>query len=239
MKNPGEMTKKEVMDFFNNNFGDYDKWITKTVPYYNDLQIQIINVIGCFYPETKTPIQVLELGLGTGTTTKHILSNYTNSNLLGIEFSDEMIKLARNKLDQYNERFQIQQGDFMDVEVASEKFDVIISSLSIHHYTIEEIGKLMKKLHSALKHGGIFINADIVKFKSQEYLRKAEEVYLSFLREHLDEEYAIKVWERHIELNDNPTPLEDLLANLTQVGFKDVAVCFRYWGFAVYSGRKR
>ncbi|HLG23775.1 MAG TPA: class I SAM-dependent methyltransferase [Candidatus Nanoarchaeia archaeon] len=238
MKNQKDMGRSEVSDFFDTHFGDYDDWISKVVPFYDELQTQIINVIGCFYPDKNVSINVLELGVGSGTTAKHILSNYPNTNITGIEFSDEMIKLAKNKLKKYKKKLQILKADFMDVELPPGKYDVIISSLSIHHYKIEDIRRLMKKLHSALKSGGIFINADIVKFRSPEYSGQAHKVYLDFLRENLCDESAIKVWERHIELQDNPSPLEDLLINLAQSGFRDVAVSFRFWGFAVYSGRK-
>jgi len=238
MKNPKGMSKVEVLDFFNTNFGDYDKWISRVVPYYDELQSQIVRVINCFYPKTDIAIDVLELGLGSGTTANNVLSVYPKSHLTGIEFSDGMIGLAEKKLRVYKDRIRIQEGDFMAKELTPEEFNVIISSLSVHHYSVEEVKKLFRRLHTALKQGGVFINADIVKFRSNEYSRKAHEIYLDFLREQLDDEFAIKVWERHIELQDKPMPLEDLLLCLKEVGYKDVSVSFRYWGFAVYSGRK-
>jgi tRNA (cmo5U34)-methyltransferase len=97
---------------------------------------------------------------------------------------------------------------------------------------------IFNRIFDALKPGGMFINADIVKFDTDSYSQKAGEIYLEFLRESLKDERAVEAWERHIEIQDKPSSLGKIMEYLKLAGFQSMETSFRYWGFAVYSARK-
>jgi tRNA (cmo5U34)-methyltransferase len=94
--------------------------IREDVPRYDELQERTIDAIP--FP----PRRVLELGIGTGETTRRLLDRYSDAEVIGLDSSPEMVFRARE----------------MDVEVRLARmedplpdgpWDLVLSVLSVHH----------------------------------------------------------------------------------------------------------
>ena len=234
-KNIDSMDKKGVINFFNNTFGEYDKWIGKVVPGYDKLQTGIISYIKEYFTDLDK-ISILELGVGSGTTSKELLSNFKNAKVHGLENSIPMISMAKNKLDKYKNRFSIDESDFTKYKL-KKKYDVIVSSLSIHHYELNEMKDIFSRIKDSLKPGGVFINADIIKYQDENLSNEANEDYIKFLKTNLDDDIAVLALEKHIELQDKPQPIEDIIGILIKTKFMDIRIPYRQGSFAIYGGR--
>jgi tRNA (cmo5U34)-methyltransferase len=72
-------------------------------------------------------------------------------------------------------------GDYLNMDLPDNQ-DIVASALSIHHLESMEKKRLYRKIFSALKTGGIFINADQVIASSDEM----ENLYKKIWIEHIE-----------------------------------------------------
>ncbi len=78
-----------------------------------------------------------------------------------IDIAENMIQMAKIKLENYND-IEYYTGDFSEVDF-EEKFDVVVSSLALHHIKTDDDKKnFYNKIYNVLKPGGVFLNSDYV-----------------------------------------------------------------------------
>jgi Methylase involved in ubiquinone/menaquinone biosynthesis len=100
----------------------------------------VSNLINGF---TKEP-RVLAIGCGFGYITAHILNTNPNSIIFVIDYSDEMLELCKERFKE-NKNIKINKQDLnnrlpkFDI---NEKFDVVVSSIVLHHVEFENRAKL-------------------------------------------------------------------------------------------------
>lgn len=110
-----------------------------------------------------TPKQILDLGAGTGILSASYFKHFPNAEFLLVDVADEMLDVARKRFQgtinvnflsaDYTKNF-----DFRTLN--GERFDLIISALSIHHLEDEEKENLFSKIYDALPTSGVFANHD-------------------------------------------------------------------------------
>jgi tRNA (cmo5U34)-methyltransferase len=118
------------------------------------------------------------------------------------------------------------------------QFDAILSSLAIHHISREEQRLLYSKILSALKKGGVFFNADILKSDNKYLNQVYMDTWTNFMSKNYSAEEIEKLWLSKHQKEDNPQPLTDHLRWLKEAGFLDVDVIWKYYYFGVYGGKK-
>jgi len=103
---------------------------------------------------------VLELGTGTGETARRVLDRHPDAQLVGIDASPGMIKVARASLPA--DRVKLLVGRLED-PLPEGSFDLVVSALAVHH--LEGIGKadLFRRIASGLDPAGRFVLADVVE----------------------------------------------------------------------------
>lgn len=116
---------------------------------YNDLIEQpiIFSLLGNISGKS-----ILDIGCGYGSTT-YKLSEQGGNRILGIDSSEKMIMKA--KLENKKENIEYKVLNAIDLDLISEKFDVVLSCLAIHY--IENIDKLFKNINNLLNENGEFI----------------------------------------------------------------------------------
>ena len=98
----------------------YLELIRADIPRYEELQEQAIAAIP-FAPE-----RVLELGMGTGETTRRLIEAYPDSWVIGLDSSPDMVYRAREMYD------DVQLARIED-PLPDGPWDLVIGVLSIHH----------------------------------------------------------------------------------------------------------
>jgi ubiquinone/menaquinone biosynthesis C-methylase UbiE len=96
--------------------------------------------------------KVLDIGCGDGEFTTTILDKIPNGQLVGLDRSENMLILAREKIKKYP-NFSVQQGDILSVTYQNE-FDFLVSFWCLQW--TEDIELAFTKIHDALKSGGKF-----------------------------------------------------------------------------------
>ena len=125
----------------------YLEQIRSDVPRYDELQEQAVAAIP-FPPE-----RVLELGMGTGETTRRLLAAYPESWVIGLDSNPEMVFRAREMYD------DVQLARIED-PLPDGPWDLVIGVLSVHHLTGEQKRSLFRRVR---EHARSLVIADVVK----------------------------------------------------------------------------
>jgi tRNA (cmo5U34)-methyltransferase len=209
----------------------YDEQRRQLIPCYDDFYRITTDLATGSLREPR----VLDLGAGTGLMTWHLLQKQPDAACTLVDFSGEMLAVAKERfVGRTNVSYVI--GDYRDCELGS-GYDVIVSSLSIHHLDDPDKARLFSRLCGLLNDGGVFVNADQVRGASKtieaEYQRRWKE---KIAESDLPVAEKAAAFERM--KMDKPAMLEDNLRWLRAGGFKDVDVYYKYYNFAVMAGRK-
>jgi len=233
MLNSNEQAKK-VKNHFNSDIVDYDACCNKVVPMNDEIHNLIVDSIPF---DRKSRIKVLDLGVGTGLGALKILNEFPNSQLTGIDFSSKIISRARERLKIFGNRVKLIEADFNKIDFP-EKYDVIVSVVTIHNSNETDQKKLMKKIFNYLNDKGCFLNGDFARTKSEFLNKKLDEFYKEYLRNNLRGE-ELKVWLHHAFKEDKPIALEDQLLWMKEAGFREIECIWRHQNLAIYYGLKQ
>lgn len=99
--------------------------------------------------------RVLELGTGSGVTSRRVLERHPHAQLTGVDSSEHM--LAAADLADADLRLQ----DLRD-PLPEGPFDLVFSALAVHHLEGPEKADLIARVAAALAPGGRFVLADVV-----------------------------------------------------------------------------
>jgi len=147
--------------------GDYDKAVDITddnneYPFagYKELMNVIYGTV-----MSKKPVSVLDIGIGTGTLAFKLYESGVN--VTGIDFSNEMLDIAKEKMP----KAMLIEHDFTEElpsQVQDAKYDCIISTYALHHLTDDE---KIPFILSAIKHltnNGTMIIGDVSFYSRSE-----------------------------------------------------------------------
>ena len=158
---------QNIKEHFESEAKEYDDIILNLIPYYKQMVEALISSIPY---DTNEPIRVIDLGCGTGTISKSISTKYPNSKIICVDIASNMIDIAKHKLSKHvDSEFII--GDFDKIDFTG-KYNVIISSLALHHLETDSKKKeFYQKIYSLLSKSGVFYNADVI-LASTDYLQE-------------------------------------------------------------------
>ncbi len=129
----------------------YLEAIRADVPLYDELQDESIAAIP-FAPQ-----QVLELGIGTGETTKRLLKRFPDAQVTGLDSTPEMVFRARELgIDVRLAR--------MEDPLPDGPWDLVLSVLSVHHLDAEQKRDLFRRVR---EHSRALVIGDVVKVEHQ------------------------------------------------------------------------
>ena len=210
---------------------EYDVNRKYLIPCFDDFYKIAIDVINFNGDNPK----VLDLGAGTGLLSKFLLEKFPNAEITLVDLASNMLDKAKIRFKDYP-NFKYLNEDYLQYDF-TENYDIIISSLSIHHLTEEDKKSLYNKSSKLLNDKGIFVNADIVLSPS----KKLDNIFREKINEFainspLDEKILEEAFKRQ-ELDD-PTLLNLQLEWLKNFNFKNVDVPYKYYMFAVIYGEK-
>ncbi|MCP3660165.1 MAG: class I SAM-dependent methyltransferase [Bacteroidetes bacterium] len=222
-----------IQDTFNDQAKNYDKQMSKIIPFYLDMLDALINAIPF---ESKKSLKICELGCGTGNVTLLLKQKFPSSKITCVDMSENMLKAAKTKLNKYSDITYILK-DFDKLKFTG-KFDLIISSLALHHLETDENKKqFYQKIYAALKKDGVFYNADVTKGATA-YLEKMYLTqWIEFMQMQLKDE-EIKEYIKIRNRSDIPVSLDKHITWLKEIGFKNVDVVWKYYAGTVYGAIK-
>lgn len=103
--------------------------------------------------------RALDLGCGPGGLLAEIAGRFPALELLGLDVSREMLSVARERLKGHSERITLEQGDGSRLPFPDASFDLVVSTLSLHHW--DEPEPVLNEIARVLKPGGRFMVFDL------------------------------------------------------------------------------
>jgi tRNA (cmo5U34)-methyltransferase len=208
----------------------YDRAARASMPAYGALHRALVRGIP-FLPTRS--FRVLELGVGTGTLTGLVLSEFPHAQVTGIDLSRRMIAKAREKLRRYRDRVTLVAGDLGSFPAAN--YDAVVSALAIHHLSDREKWALFRRIYRILPPGGYFGDADDHLPEDSTFDNRYAQI-ASSLEERAPRSgtWTIpqEVWHEH-EQFDRPCTVAAELSHLERAGFSHVGNPWRFYGQAV------
>ncbi len=224
----------QIKEHFEKEAREFDEVIIKLIPYYNQMVQALVDAI---HFDKDLPIRVMDLGCGTGTIAKAVSDRFPNSKIVCLDIASNMIEMARLKLASHkNTGFIV--GDFSQTDF-SEKFDVVVSSLALHHLEHDEDKiKFYTRIYDCLTESGQFINADVVLASTDYHQQVNMSRWIEFINKSVPMDEIMNKWIPTYHAEDKPAKLTDQFRWLEQIGFRSVDVIWKYYNFCVYGGIK-
>ena len=148
-----------MADFFDARVGGYDDHMRANVEAFE----AFYDAIGAACPRTDAPIEVLDLGIGTGLELGPLFARAPGARVTGIDVSAGMLARLRAKHADRIDQLRLVQASFLDVDLGRGAYDLVVSSMALHHWLSAEKLALYRRIFDALRLGGRFVNGDYVR----------------------------------------------------------------------------
>ncbi len=187
-------------------------------------------------PEAK---RVMDLGCGGGNYAVKVTSLLPDVDCTLIDLSANMLAKAEERVAaNISGKVLAIQGDYRDIDLGENCFDVITAGTTLHHLREDQEWKsVFAKVFKALKPGGTFWINDIVISETDEINQMMLGGWLSILRKQVSPEEVEMYMDRY-ESEDTPRTLSYQLDLMKQVGFSETIVLHKHFNFAAFGGRK-
>jgi tRNA (cmo5U34)-methyltransferase len=211
---------------------EYDNQRRSLIPCFDDFYSCIVRSIA--YGSKHGSI--LDVGAGTGLLTSFVYNQYPNSNYTVIDISEEMLQQAKRRFNN-QQNFEFIIADYANY-IFTNKYDVVVSALSIHHLEHDEKRKLYANIFGILNRGGVFINGDQFISRSKWLEEKIHERWKDLIKNsELTKDEINGAFERM--KMDKPATVERNIEMLDNVGFTNVDLLYKYYPFGVICGMKK
>lgn len=126
------------------------------VIYFRDKGINPRNAILKFIPDE--PVMILDVCCGTISNTITIARVKPKAKIVGIDRSDEMLKIAKKKIKkEHLKNITVENTDAANTRYPDESFDYLIIGLVLHEMETDLAGKILAEAHRLLKSNGKLI----------------------------------------------------------------------------------
>jgi tRNA (cmo5U34)-methyltransferase len=115
--------------------------------------------------EANATMRVLDIGAGYGAFAATVLERFPNATVVGLDFSEPMMAVGRERMARFGQRFAYHVGDIARGELPADlrvPFDPAVASASIVHLPTELKQRMYGGVLRVLRPGGCFFNVDRV-----------------------------------------------------------------------------
>jgi tRNA (cmo5U34)-methyltransferase len=199
------------------------------------------------------PERVVELCCGAGDLLLLLLERLPEMQALGLDGSPTMLAKTKETCAAHAGRLELCAFDLAasDWRKLAPAPDAVCSSLAVHHLDGAGKRQLFKDLHAALRPGGVFVLADLIRPDSDAGWRIAAKDWDRAVAERSAQIYGDDRAERRFaELRwnlftwpddntiDHPSTVAEHLAWLAEAGFEAIELHWLQAGHAIFSARK-
>ena len=208
--------RPEELNYDRYSMDKYDRDIINSIPHHKDLHSAIAVYVTKNFDRNHI-YSVLDLGVGTGITSKLIQDILPEAQFDAVDFSKKMLFGAKKKMGKKNVNYIF--GDYSKIKF-DRKYDIVVSVIGIHHQNSKGKKILFRKIYSLLKPGGVFIFGDLVTYKDAKKAALNQALHFHHLVQKTPDVKTLAEWaHHHVELNDL-APVEDQAVWLRKIGFK-------------------
>lgn len=223
---------EHIRDAFNAFATEYDSQREFVIP---DLKGFYTAAVWVAKTDRKAP-DILDIGAGTGLLSAFFLQKFPDATFTLMDIAENMLEVAKER---FRERGRIRYVvcDYSKADLGG-PYDIICSALSIHHLETNDKRQLFHRVFSALRPGGIFINADQADGETFYFRQRYLDYWNDFLETGpLNDSGRAEIFRRRDSLDKNEK-LSVQLHLLEEAGFSDVDAVYKNRTFVVTAARK-
>jgi tRNA (cmo5U34)-methyltransferase len=204
---------------------DYDSRIRTFIPHYEEM----LDVAAAAIPPRARTI--VDLGMGTGALSARCLAAARKARTVGIDVDQEMLALARRRL---GDRATFTVGSFLRTPLPP--CDAVVASFALHHVRTREAKRgLYRRIHAALRPGGLLLSVDSQPASDTSVKRVQFEEWLAHLRRAYTPSRSKAIF-KSWSFEDVYVPLDAEIGLMRSAGFR-VELLWRRGAFSVIRGR--
>jgi len=222
-----------VEQFYNAVSKDYNKFINHAVPRYPEMLWAIFQYI----PKALKPKRILELGCGTGNLSELIVKKYPESEIVLVDISEEILNRCKNRLED-NDRVEYYRADINELDFSADSFDLIVSSITIHHLKHHQKERLFNKAFSWLTNEGVFNYGDQFAGATKEIYDNHMKLWYQFAVNLGCTEDEWELWMKHQDEHDYHATAVDQILWLQKANFNPIDITWRYLLWTVITAGK-
>lgn len=147
------------------NVAEYDKQIKRTLPFYEEMIQQIVDIVGLLDLQS---LRWLDVGCGTGKMARTVLNNFDIQKMVCIDVESEMLERSESLCD--DEKVEFLQCDAIELSY-QDMFDIVTAIQVNHYFKKDERMAAIKKCYNALRDDGIYISFENFAPDSEEGIR--------------------------------------------------------------------
>ena len=223
-----------IREVFDQSAGNYDADRELLIPCYNDYYSTALDII----PFSRDrELRVLDLGAGTGALARLIAEKFPRAQLQLVDIAPAMLQVAETHFSTNDlARVSFRVMDYVREDFQG-PYDLIASSLSIHHLPDEQKQELFNKIYRALIPGGFFVNADQALGESEFAENIFSRAWIRQVKERGVTDATLQATLERMK-EDKMSPLSSQFSWLRQAGFIDVSTWYQHYSFVVYSATR-
>ncbi|HAY82594.1 MAG TPA: hypothetical protein DCY79_22530 [Planctomycetaceae bacterium] len=230
---PFDHYRTDVGRFFDDLSNDYTAAIERCFPKYREMLIALLD----YLPADRQFSNILELGCGTGNLTILLRETYPDAALQVVDVSSESLQLCRERLTSRAD-VTFTTADFRQLDYSPNSFDLVISSIAIHHLPSPAKQTLFQSIYHWLSPDGVFTFADQCAGATPDL----DERHLRLWQQHSAAAGATaeewQMWMAHQTEHDHHDSLVSQLDWLRDADFATVDCTWRCWLWSVLQARK-
>lgn len=106
------------------------------------------------------PKHILDIGCGTATLSLMMESAFPEACVTGLDGDEKILVIAKQKITRAQSHVRLIQAMSYTIPVSSSLFDMVTSSLMLHHLTAEGKTKTLREVYRVLQPNGTIVIAD-------------------------------------------------------------------------------
>jgi tRNA (cmo5U34)-methyltransferase len=218
---------------FSGSIGEEYNLFRRAVPHHEKFQDEVGKQLRLFCEQlTKSKVNVVEAGIGTGITTIRILGADPRIFVTAIDNEAKMIRQAKARFSDSEDRIDFIATDLLTAikKIPRDSVDAFVSAYTLHNFLPSYRKELFGEISRILGRPGLFLNAD--KYASDDPATHAKDLKEQFTalrvlgkmgRPDLEKE-----WNAHyLEDEKNKITEGEQVSALKELGFKNIKITFR------------
>ena len=224
---------EHLEQFYDELSSSYTELISKCVPRYHEMLFNMFRYI----PESFKPKRIIDLGCGTGNLTQEILNHFPYAEIHALDLSEDILGECKKRFPN-TENISYIKADFKQMSLDSNAYDLVMSSIAIHHVEDPIKVQLYQDVYSALRYNGLFIFADQTRGITDEIYKKNITCWKEEALKLGSTEENWKMWMEHQDAHDHHSPVGWHLHQLENAGFNQVDLLSKYLMWGVFWAKK-
>jgi len=214
----------------------YEELIARVTPGYHEQGGLIADLLEPVTARWRQgPFRVLDLGAGTGSLSRSLLTAFPEAEVTALDVSAVMLAECRQFLASFGARAQVVEGDFSKQELGS-GYRAVVSRLAIHHLRDVEKRALYRRVFEALIPGGVFVDSDLIVGETEAETRVMLAEWRAYMAGRGDDPDEWQEW--LVGDDDYPATERERHDGLEATGFVEVRTVWKHTNFAVVSALK-